>query len=1022
MVKKEYNLAGKQLVVDGITILGNRKKQRSSILTQAITNGELARDNALTGEQVEALGGTVIIISEDLTETKGRVTTNENNISGLDGRVETAEGAITSQGTRLETAEGNISSQGLRLTDAEGNISSQGVRITDAEGNIVAQGLRITDAEGNITAQGLRLTDAEGNIVAQGLRLSTAEGDISAQGLRLTTAEGNISAQGLRLTDAEGNIVAQGLRITDAEGKLLNLQQVTKRFDVRSKQTTIIRDDTQKGSQEIVLQSTIIGYENPQPRLAIMTSFTIERICAMEADPSTLIDESGIGSSITPTPSGEGSWYRGGLLFQVGDSAAFIQYSGAVYQTVVLTVTAVGDSSITGTVAEIVPAARGIDDRDMTNVAIYIPYRYAGKIEATLYNGSTLMDSLTIPVTDQTRSWKQLSSVYDNKAELDAVKEDEEGYLVDGDCAVVRYEYNETTQQYDDFQLNTYILKAGTWTKAEDSDAKQIIETIYTYLGEASEYKKTHPDFNYEDTTSASRAIFGKLMAGIIYAGEIFANEILSARYEKAQGAEYPTRGFRLSTKEDVIEAVSAVFKSAKVKDSSLEDVTIKITDGMTNTELLRSMMGIKAPQTSPQFTNEAKAYYVESAIRNYFWPDNASSALSRYSGNIKREPSDPDNNATIEFDVKNKCYIYFRAPFSNFAKIYGEYGTMTSTLTVNGTQVWTETVQNCNVASGTWRTLERGDHVVFSVSYTFGTAKGIRGLEYESKVYILKYWDQYQNKWSEEGSESKGLSVDAYCIPTTMTITQTTRGGTTTVTTATMYFPVMAYQDLYVATTMYNRGILADRVDPRDVASLLQEDLPSPDSDYYKAITPLLQATGTQGGQTVPAIPRNVWIDIGGTLGDSVTYKRNTFRANQLYLADTYAMFAYNGGVLFTITDIERSTVAYSITLTDMDPYLTVGHLLPSVPGVTDIGMAGKEFDNVHAKTVHAGTAVKTKSISAPTGETLDIQADTISGTLTGNVNGDVDGNVTGDLTGDVTGNVNAQNTPYIVWGAVFN
>lgn len=913
-MSKEYNLAGKQLVVDGITILGNRKKQRSSILTQAITNGELARDNALTGEQVEALGGTVILISEDLGVTKGRVTTNENNISGLDGR--------------MDTAEGNISGLQGRMTAAEGGISG--------------------------------------------------------------------------------------------------LQQVTKRFDVRSLQTTIVRDDTAKGSQEIVLQSTIIGYENPQPRLAILTSFTIERICAMEMDPSTLVDETDIGTSINPTPSGEGSWYRGGLLFQVGDSAAFIQYSGTVYQTVILTVTAVGDSSITGTITGILPAARGVDDRDMTNVALYIPYRNAGRVEASLYNGSTLMDSLTIPVTDQTRSWKQLSTVYDNKAELDEVTEDEDGYLVDGDCAVVRYEYNSSTQQYDDFQLNTYILKNGVWTKAEDSDAQQIIETIYTYLGEASEYKKTHPDFNYEDTTSASRAIFGKLMAGIIYAGEIFANEILSARYEKAQGAEYPTRGFRLSTKEDVIEAVSAVFKSAKIRDSSLEDVTIKITDGMTNTELLRSMMGIKAPQTSPQFTNEAKAYYVESAIRNYFWPSNASSALSRYSGNTKQEPSDTDNNATIEFDVKNKSYIYFRAPYSNFAKLYGEYGTMTSTLTVNGTQVWTETVQNCNVASGTRRTLERGDHVVFSVSYTFGTAKGFPGLQYESKVYILKYWDQYQNKWSEEGTKSKGLSVDAYCIPTTMTITQTTRGGTTTVKTATMYFPVMAFQDLYVATTMYNRGILADGVDPRNVASLLQENLPSPDSDYYKAITPLLQATGTQGGETVPAIPRNVWIDIGGTLGDSVTYKRNTFRANQLYLADTYAMFAYNGGILFTITDNERSTVAYNITLTDMDPYLTVGHLLPSVPGVTDIGMAGKEFDNVHAKTVHAGTAVKTKSISAPTGETLDIQADTISGTLTGNVNGnvngDVDGNVTGDLTGNVTGNVNAQNTPYVVWGAVFN
>lgn len=902
-MSKEYNLAGKQLVVDGITILGNRKKQRSSILTQAITNGELARDNALTGEQVEALGGTVILISEDLGETKGRVTTNENNISGLDGRMDTAEGNISSQGGRITTAEGNISGLQGRMTAAEGGISG--------------------------------------------------------------------------------------------------LQQVTKRFDVRSLQTTIVRDDTAKGSQEIVLQSTIIGYEDPQPRLAIMTSFTIERICAMEADPSTLIDESDIGSSITPTPSGEGSWYRGGLLFQVGDSAAFIQYSGAVYQTVVLTVTAVGDSSITGTVAEIVPAARGIDDRDMTNVAIYIPYRYAGKIEASLYNGNTLMDSLTIPVTDQTRSWKQLSTVYDNKAELDAVKEDEEGYLVDGDCAVVRYEYNSSTQQYDDFQLNTYILKAGTWTKAEDSDAKQIIETIYTYLGEASEYKKTHPDFNYEDTASASKAIFGKLMAGIIYAGEIFANDIISTEYEPHPGSDYPTKGFRMSTKENLIEAVKAVFSEAKIKDSSLEDVTIKITDGATQTKLLESTMGIVPPSTHPTFDNESAATLVESNRSSYSW---SNSLLSHINQNIKKNPSASGSNLTMEFDVQNDVQVYFRAPYANFAVISGSLGTMTLTVTVDGSVVYTQTGQEANEAIGTIKALHKGEHVVFSVTYNHGNAYGIKGFTYSSKLYIIGFLDRYKNSWNYGGSQSDGWRLDAYVIPGTATKTV---GSTTS--TDTIYFPVMAYADTYTASVMVSRNILVDGVSATSRASLLPSGL---SASSYKAITPLLDAKGTQGGNLVQAIPRNVWIGITST---TVKYKRDSFTVNQLYLSETYATFAYNGQIAFnSITDEEYSSVAYDITLIAISPSLTVGTLLPSQTGVTDIGLAGFEFDELHVLHAHA-TDMKVSSISAPTGGNLDISA------RDGSFSGDVDADII-TATTRIDGNVNSSGTTKKVYGAVFN
>lgn len=840
-MSKEYNLAGKQLVVDGITILGNKKKQRSSILIQAITNGQMARDNA--------------IISEDLEETKGQVEINTTNIE--------------------------------------------------------------------------------------------------------------------------------------------NLEEETKRFDVRSLQTTIVRDDTAKGSQEIVLQSTIIGYEDPQPRLAILTSFTIERICAMEMDPSTLVDETDIGTSINPTPSGTGCWHRGGLLFSVGDSAAFIQYSGTVYQTVILTVTAVGDSSITGTITGILPAARGVDDRDMTNVVLYIPYRNAGRVEASLYDGLTLMDKLTIPVSDQTRSWKELPDVYDNKAELDQVTEDETGYLIDGDCAVVRYEYNSSTQEYDDFQLNTYILKAGVWTKAEDADAQQLIETIYTYMGEASEYKKAHPEFNYQETLSASKGVFGKIMAGILYAGEIFANDIISTEYAPHPGSDYPTKGFRLSTKENLIEAVKAVFSEAKIKNSSLEDVTIKITDSATETKLLESTMGIAPPSTHPTFDSESAATLVESNRSSYSW---SSTDLTHINENIKKNPSASRSDLSVEFDVPNDVQMYFRAPYENFAVISGSLGTMTLTVSVDGTTVFTQTGKEANEAIGTIKTLHRGEHVVFTVTYNHGDAFGIKGFSYSSKLYILGFLDRYKNSWNYGGSQSDGWKVDAYAIQ--VTASRTVEGRTSSYT---IYFPVMAYADTYTASVMVSRNILVDGVTATSRASLLPSGLPA---SSYKAITPLLDAKGTQGGNLVQAIPRNVWIGITST---TVRYKRESFAVNQLYLSETYATFAYNGQIAFnSITDEEYSSVSYDIELIAISPSLTVGTMLPSQAGVTDIGLAGYEFDELHVLHAYA-TDMKVSSISAPTGGNLDIDARNVTGN-------------TFTASDKFVGDVNSSGTGKKVWGAVFN
>ena len=1047
-MSKEYNLAGKNLVVDGITILGNRKKQRSSVLTQAITNGELARDNALTGEQVEALGGTVVIISEDLTETKGRVTTNENNISGLDGRMGTAEGSISSQGLRLtdaegtiiaqglrlttaegditsqgtrigtaeeniesldgrlDTAEGDITSQGTRLSTAEGTITSQGVRITDAEGNIVAQGLRITDAEGNITAQGLRLTDAEGNIVAQGLRLTTAEGDISAQGLRLTAAEGDISAQGIRLTDAEGNILAQGLRITDNEGKILNLQLVTKRFDVRSKQTSVIRNDAEIGFQIINLQSTIVGYDNPQPRLAILASVeNFYRICAFDNSPSTSTLEDLVeGTSVNPTPSDEGDWYRGGLQFVVGEKAAYVVNDNGEYRTAILTITSVSDTSVTGTIDTgglLLDTVVGVDDRDMTNVSLYIPYRRAGKIEATLYNDNTQMDRLTLPVSNITRRWKEIPAV-DRFGDLPSTETVTEGsttttkYLIDGDCCVVRY-----TGSPEAFTATTYIYKNNDWVPASEeaqfSDAQQIIQTVYSVVKEAKQYKTDNPDFSYEDLYVGTTGVFEVLKVGLVYAAKIFAEEILSANWEGRDQEGYPIKGFRLSTAEDLIEAVSAVLKGAKIRESDLYDVSVSsldTDDGQGNRPILfKTNKRISAPSTNPMtFDNEADGYYVESAIRTLTWVagQNDNVTMTYYSG-YRRFVGSTNKNQSFDFTVQNACNLFIRAPYWNRTILWGTPGTMSMSIhrTRSGTR--TEIFYGSGVAYNTtlgdFFDFQRGDYVEVDITFVEGNDGGITTTTEGSLVVVMFYYDILEQEQGGGGTTAKGMLIDHYGKTSTISWTAGNDSGTFD-----LFFPIMEHMENYRATRLAGANVLVDGASATSKASMTTA------ANKYNAVAPFLNAKATQGSDQVDAFPRGAVITFQQT---TVYYKRDPYTVNQLLLTENYVQFMYNEQVQFSVNTSERSTLKYSLTLIPIDPSLTVTDLIP-VDGTTDLGKTGSNgaFNNGYINTI------KTKVIQPQYGETLDIQADTISG----------------DLTGDVTGNVNSAGTSKVVYGAVFN
>ena len=836
------------------------------------------------------------------------------------------------------------------------------------------------------------------NLVVDGLTiLGTRK---SSKGMAMTNAINSGTAR--KETQEAITIIGQDVgdladRMGDAEDDIDALEDDTKRFELVSKQTSIVRDDASSNFQIIVLESVIVGYPDSHPVLAIQTNETYYRICAMEENPSQATIEAlnyaleHQGTTINPTPSGEGSWYRGGLLFQVGSKAMYVLHTEDGYISAELTITAVSDTNITGTVSRIYNGvAKGIDDRNMTGVALYIPYRRAGQVKAYLYDNQTLKDHLTIPVTNITRRWKEIGPV-ENISVLNEMTGDSDGLFIDGDCCVVKYEYNEDTQQYDNYQLNTYIYKNDQWVRALEDDAAQLIQTIYTYMEQASAYKQNHPEFNYEDTYTGQTGVFGVLMAGILYAGSIFANEIKSSEYEKMAGAEFPTKGFRLSTRENLIEAVNAAFHSARIKNSSLEDVTISITDDATSSVLLKSTAGVTPPQSSIEMpSNHETGYYVESSMSAYKWD---SSLLAR-NAPTNRSVSGYDS-LILEFTARGKCKMQFDSQWWFISKLGGSFGSITMDITVNGTSKYHDT-KNENVHQKTTIELNNGDEVVFSITYVEGDAWGIEWDYDYPKIKITEYYDQRTGNW---------ITVSSGSLP--YSITQTAdRKINNTWDTITLNFPVMEYAAEYEASTLDPLHFLVNDTTASSQASLVQT--------AYNAIYPLLTATGTRGSDQVQAIPRNVWIDLSScTLRyKGFNYNSANIPPNQLYLADSYAIFARNGVQYCTITDEERATLFYSVGLAAISPSLSVGDLLPGTDlahGGTKIGSASDPFDEEHVETIYAGSITKPSRLGA----TLTIDADQFIGP------------VSGDLTGDVTaGNVNSRNNrnTYDVWGAVFN
>ena len=821
------------------------------------------------------------------------------------------------------------------------------------------------------------------------------------------------SSKGVQMTNAinSGTVRKQtNEKIRNTEEEIAELEEDTQRYDLSCNQSAIIRDDAKLGYQIVVLSAAIVGYEAPNPRITVQSAETMPRICALEENPDaeTIADIQALepGDEINPMPDTSGSWYRGGLLFHEGDQAAYLLNAGSNYITVIMEVTSVSDTSVTGDVISVIYSAKGIDDRDMTHVVLYIPLKHAGQLEAFLYDGVTLMDRLTVPVTNQTRRWKELKPVDDIRV-LNALTASDDDQYIDGDCCIVRFEYDAVTGNYDNCQFNTYIYKSGVWELANDDDAAQQIQTIYTYMAEAGEYQKQHPSFNYQDTVTGNKGVFGKLMAGILYAGRIFANEILSSNWDGEEDG-FPKQGFRLSTMQNMIEAYAAKLVGAQIKKSDLNDVNIT-TESTINGETVTLFKTTKAitPPASAITMTSASGYYVEAAnLQRYFdwlYPNSSTSnRLYQRNETFKYEPTAVDVDAEVTFTVKNACTILFRAPQDNSLVLSGTPGNVTITVERNrngSITTLSDTQRRCGNPAPLAYVLmdfQYGDVVTVSITYTTGTASVFRLKTWPSSIAITRWLDQRTNTWYGASGSATPIAADAFCSSDEADVIV---GSSTTH--FNIYFPVVKYEELYVASSFSSAFVVAGNL-VSGLATLVQ--------DEYNAIAQLLNARGTQvDPDDVDAIPRGTLVDL--KYGDAqaiskVTYKRVEITVDQILLTDAYASFFYQGNEVCTLTSEENAQAAYTIYLDTVHPSLTVADLKPTKPGVTDIGASDQPFDNAHVNTVHAASIVK----PAAAGSRLDITADSFSGPLTGNV------------TGDVTGNVNSSGTTKKVYGAVFN
>lgn len=239
-------------------------------------------------------------------------------------------------------------------------------------------------------------------------------------------------------------------------------------YYIQPSETMIQRDDTSRESQSITLAAVIRQYQNPNPKFEING---LPRMCAYKTgdtkadlieDLEDLIENE---TPFTPSYSGTNNWSRGGSLFEVGDTVSVVYFcSDNTYVTAIMGVTAVGSSTVTGVVTSYKECAQGFDDRDTSNVILYIPRRNAVPLDIVLYDGTDVKDTLRLEVQNVTRHRRTFGVSASQKGTTYVEEDGTEKNFIEGDSyvevsvsgdtktAVVKFRYQDDWREIETFR------------------------------------------------------------------------------------------------------------------------------------------------------------------------------------------------------------------------------------------------------------------------------------------------------------------------------------------------------------------------------------------------------------------------------------------------------------------------------------------------------------------------------------------------------------------------------------------
>lgn len=165
-------------------------------------------------------------IQAQVTDHKGRITSNTSSITSLSGRVTTVEGevkkkadatAVQSLTTRVETAEGTIASQGTAITRLTNDLANTNGKVDlKADASVVnALDSKVTQQGNTITSQGSAITKLTNDLATTNTEVAKKANvtALNALDTKVTSIDGEVKSQGTQITELKTNLEAIDLEL-----------------------------------------------------------------------------------------------------------------------------------------------------------------------------------------------------------------------------------------------------------------------------------------------------------------------------------------------------------------------------------------------------------------------------------------------------------------------------------------------------------------------------------------------------------------------------------------------------------------------------------------------------------------------------------------------------------------------------------------------------------------------------------------------------------------------------------------